>query len=148
MWVEKLSTWNKSQTLKLKKVLGEQEKIFLNIYKTAITIFTLHRQSICVLPLYSIVTNQRRAIPQPRPHALILMRLTVPREKSTHTQRDGARSSTQPWTDETPQKTQQIVQVQEHTFSFASWHFLIHHGLFAENEVTILIFIRIYCLRN
>lgn len=45
-------------------------------------------------------------------------------------------------------KTQQIVQVQEQTFSFASWHFLIHHGLFAENEGTILIFIRVCCLRN
>lgn len=118
MWVEKLSTWNKSQTLKWKKSSEHRKncwlslfcKVFFNIYTTAITIFTLHRQSTCVLPLYSIVTNQRRAIPQPRPHALILMRLPVPREKSTGTQRDGARSNIQPWIDEAPQKHSKLFR--------------------------------------
>lgn len=123
-------------------------RFLFNIYTTAITMFTLHKQSICILSVYSIVKNQRREIPQPRPQGLILMKLLIPREKSTATQRDGARSSIQPWIDKTPQKIQQIVQVQEYTFSFASWYFLIRHGLFAENEITIVIFIWVCRLRN
>lgn len=56
--------------------------------------FTLHRQSICILSLYSIAKNQRKAIPQQWPLALILMRLPVPREEFA--QRDGAGSRIQP----------------------------------------------------
>jgi len=145
--------WNTSQTSKWKKVLKVLKKQFviLILHATFQHIHSCNNYAPSIEAqylyffLYSIVKNQRRAILQPKCHNLILRRYPVWREKPTATQRNAARSSIQPWIHSSSQEMQQIVHVQEHTFSFASWHLLICRYFFSETEVTILIFVWACC---